>query len=107
MTVGRHDRAGLSLDQGRSRRLGAALEGVGHGFRAAQLGPTTHSNGSGVGAQHDVGIKQRKKCLDIAAARGGKEGIHHAPLPSKIDLVHLRALHAPPRAARGLPRGDG
>src|SRR5262245_12682832 len=58
------------------RELGKLREAqrlFGHGLRAANLPRYTHHHATAIGAQHDLRVEHRQKCLEVAATRGSQE----------------------------------
>src|SRR6185437_9319785 len=75
---------------------------------AASLLLTAHPYRHLIVTHDDIGIQHRQQPLEIAAARGCEKGFNDRPLPVEIRFGRLAlAAHAPPRAARKLPRRLG
>jgi hypothetical protein len=54
-----------------------------------------------VGSDHDVWIENRKKRVEVTAARGSEEGVDNFSLAGEIGVGNLgRSLHPAARAAR-------
>jgi hypothetical protein len=54
---------------------GASGEGLGNVSRTLDLARCTHGHRRTIGADHNIVVKQRKKCVEVAAVRCGNEGI--------------------------------
>ena len=106
-----HTRPALALDERGLGFAGAALEGVGHGVGAADLGREreggraradageARGHGGGIGADHHVGIEHGEQRGEIVAARGGEEGRHDLALARAVGL-RRRGLPCTRRRAR-------
>ena len=57
-------------------------------------------SGAAVGAEHDVRVEHREQRVEVAAARGGEEGVDDLPLAGEIGVGHRW-----PRPAPGGARG--
>jgi hypothetical protein len=89
-----------SIDERRLGYPGTAREGFGHGCRAADLLHGAHLHGRAVGPEHDIRVKQREERAQVAAARGGQEGVDHFPLASDVGIPDRgRSLDPSPDAA--------
>src|SRR5215212_1510691 len=102
---GRYESGG-SVDERRPREGSKLREGErlpGHGAR-----PPDHprrARGSGVCPEHDFRIEHREERVEVAAARGGEEGVDDLPLAAEIGVGSRgRPPHAAACPARQLPR---
>ena len=104
-----HDRASGAVDDRRlrKRREGtAALED--HRRDAARTAHRQPAAGGHVDAQDDVGVEHLQERLEVACAGGRQEGVDDLALTAEVGVgPRRRAAHAPPGAARQLPRGLG
>jgi hypothetical protein len=55
-------------------------------------------------AEDHVGIEYLQQCFEVAAPRGGQEGVHHPALPGDVTIGLRGRLHP---AARPAGRADG
>jgi len=85
----RHD----SIHERRAGGLGTSREGVGHGCRTPDLPRCAGVDGGLVGPEHDVWVEQRQKCDEVAAARGGQEGVDNLALAGAPRLPRDGYLH--------------
>ncbi len=91
-TTARH-----AVEQHKTRFLGAALKGLGHRGRTAELARPAHADRGRIAAHHHLRIEQTQQCIEIALPRGGEESFHH--------LAVCAGLCPSARPARGGGRG--
>jgi hypothetical protein len=91
-----HERGLSEAGQPRER-----LHLLGHGRRASDLSGDPRAQGAGVDPKHDVGIEHLEERVEVAAARGREEGVHHFALAAPIGV---RRRGGSPYAAAGPAR---